>query len=809
MTCTNIPPLLSLFLDGELPREGALDVKAHLAQCAECRTLFEHWKQQGASLRGYLGRHAPGEDFVRRVLDKQPTLQPRAEPLGQRRAGRGALVRWLPAAAAILLASVILNYLFPNRESIGYARVIDPGDLEVLQSSAWVPTAAGEILRPGDWLRNPVPGTAELLWRNATRLMVEAGTLAHIPDRLQQPGEQVILLGGELRSEIQAGGGEFQVRTPAGSVTGTAGGFSIRAGFALLPRMASADPNTVLTGSVVPFSEIEISAGRVKLLTAGGARELEKGARVSFCETTIVAAKAESAPIQASLRLVPDAATPEELSSFLASTPEGLRLRLAASNVSLSKLLEWATGAEVSAQGAILVSGVLDFPINASPEALARAVGKALDLTISCRQEVVRRSVADFRPNQTPVLDWSQGKFAIRNSAAGLMTFELRNVPAGQAFRILRPVIKDLPEISASAEWVPITLQASDLSPADAAAHIASALDLQIETADCRVVVITIASSGLMSPGDGRAGQDPASPAQPGARPGSGYPVIPRDGEPASSTAAPAPLRVAADGVTLTPASTISPSMIWPVWQVLRGGNGVDGYPNPTVSGRSKVDGKVTRKEREYLGLGDLMPLPSPSTHMIWPALGPDDHLGGKAYWVRNFVGLPARTIWDGYDRDGRLLAQVAVYVEASSDGTLLPASDLPGYLGEGGHWETLSDVPLVGSRVDKSGLEMALGSPIASERLPRQYSVPGLWLARLGGQVWLVNPGEDEATVVVALMRNGSAIYTTRLTLAPHGGTVWPDWSSGMGSEFAGSDSLTTLVIRAIRGTVAAGPAK
>jgi hypothetical protein len=67
----------------------------------------------------------------------------------------------------VLAVAVLLAIFFAGRGDVGYARVIDPGELEVLRSATWVRATTGEILHPGDWLRNPVPDAAKIQLHNS------------------------------------------------------------------------------------------------------------------------------------------------------------------------------------------------------------------------------------------------------------------------------------------------------------------------------------------------------------------------------------------------------------------------------------------------------------------------------------------------------------------------------------------------------------------------------------------------------------------------------------------------------------------
>ncbi len=170
MTCTIDPLMLSRFLDRELSPQETDELEGHLSLCENCRALMENWQLQSAFLRDHLSRHRLGDDFVRKVMRAVPA-QPVATGLPVHEGtDRRRIRRWLQAAAAVVITAVTLSLYLSSRNSVGYARVIDPGEMDILQSSDWVRATVGELLHPGDWLRNPVQGAPEIMWRDTCRL---------------------------------------------------------------------------------------------------------------------------------------------------------------------------------------------------------------------------------------------------------------------------------------------------------------------------------------------------------------------------------------------------------------------------------------------------------------------------------------------------------------------------------------------------------------------------------------------------------------------------------------------------------------
>lgn len=212
---------------------------------------------------------------------------------------------------------------------------------------------------------------------------------------------------------------------------------------------------------------------------------------------------------------------------------------------------------------------------------------------------------------------------------------------------------------------------------------------------------------------------------------------------------------------------------------------------------QSVAKGKTSQKKRQFLGIADLFGNPSPSTHLIWPTLELEGALGAEApYLVTNPTHSTARSLWYGYDQAGQLIAQYEILVGGSSTLTLLPNRDLPTFLGAGGHWETYSDLALLGSRDGE--LSNGLGWPANSEGLMRHWAFPSA-LLNLGARLWLVNTDTEPASVMLVMMRNGTAVATESLRLPPHAAVIWPEAGSGAATGL-------TILVSNLEGKAAAG---
>ncbi len=818
MTCSKYPRMLSRLLDGELSPGEIAEAEGHAAQCASCLSLIESWRLQSAHLRRHLRRHALGEDFVRKVCQPAIGDNRHAGRSAAARERRRSLARWLPVAAAILLAAFIASQYYPGREGIGYARVIDPGErLEVLSShsSVWVRTSAGEVLHPGDWMRTPESAAAEILWHDFCRLTLEPGTLARIPDNPQP--DHVILLSGSILSDVRVGEKNFRVLTPAGSVTGSFGRFSVQVrDVALTSLQVEANGAEILSGTVVPVGEVSVRTGSVTVEVPGATSTIAAGQAAAIAESQVTGLNAVRASADASLSIVPQVPAGGTISSTLTRAEGGLYVSLSAVNISLKKLLECATGDRVRMEEEVAVTGSLRFPVESSPESVVSAIGASLQLPVSLRHVKAQLSVAAARQDQLPASGRTTGIFTLEKYTNGTVSFDFQAVPAGRAFQILRSAITDLPELAVEASWTPITSRAQLLNPKEVTAHLSNAMGFQIRSSEAMIRVIEV----------GIASSENGAPAAPIAEPGVRQPRGARTGSVEKNQAeTPGHEESESRSSSTTPRSGLRTSEggsaeLWPSlvpmpagWYVFGGGEWTSGFNRPAASvgdPPSALKGRASPKTREFFGLLEPVAKPAPSRHLVWPLLGVEEAAGREAaYLVTNHWALPAHTSWNGYDRGGQLMVQVAFFVNAGSTASVVPLRDLPASLGEGGHWETTSDLPLVGSRDSGSGDGLLSGLPLASERLPRQWFIPALWISEHSGKLWLVNPGDQETALVLAIMLEERALSAEHLTIPPHGGIMWPGLSFQDNFEALGPGTRAMVVVHALHGALAAGAAR
>lgn len=799
MTCSKYPLMLSRFLDRELSSTEMIEVEGHLPQCEDCRSLQKNWQLQSAVLRDHLSRHRLGDDFVRKVMQAVPAAPPRLAAPAPGAAGRRQLRRWLQAAAAVVLAAVAISLYFSGRNNVGYARVIDPGELEVLQSGDWVRATVGELLHPGDWLRNPVHGAPEIMWKDTCRFTLEAGTLAHIPERQVRTPGQVILMSGSLSSEVQEGSGDFQVSTPAGSVTSSFGRFTVRVTDHALPQLRVAEDGTeTLTGTIVPLGEVRVDNGKAVVQAAQVAREIAAGTTAVFSRSGFSSAVIPTHTVEASLRAVPDMGEGGSIHADITATSESAWIHVEASNISLGKLLAWATASEVRGGDDINVAGYLRFPVYSRPESVASVAAWALGLPISYRQEKGTRTIAVGRLKPMLVPDAVPGEFTFERSPGGRVSFEFRSVPAGQVFRVLRSAAIPLPELSTETNAMSVSIRASRLSPEEIPAWIENALGLELRMADQPTGIIEIGSPGA-SPRSGATA--PALQRAPAPQ------VLPI-GDPSAEESAPHGAGLSVSSESRTPSAVLpmaagmssQTSIARPLWSIIDPRANIAGFfasPVPAGGSQSAAKGKTSPKKLQFFGAAKLLGNFGPSIHLIWPTLELENALGAEAaYLVTNPMNLTAHSTWYGYDQAGQLVAQYEIPLGGSSTLALLPTRDLPSFLGAGGHWETFSNLPLVGAREREFG--NGLGWPAVSEQLNRRWAFPSAAL-NLGARLWLVNPNRETASVVLLMMKNGTAVATEVLHLRPHAGMVWPETGPGIETDI-------TVLVSVSEGTAATG---
>jgi hypothetical protein len=371
--------------------------------------------------------------------------------------------------------------------------------------------------------------------------------------------------------------------------------------------------------------------------------------------------------------------------------------------------------------------------------------------------------------------------FVVRKSPEGRLSYEFRHVSAGQVFNALRSENVSLPQLSAEDQWLPVTIQATDLEPGDVARKVHDDLELVVSESDSNVRVIVVgttaqiqnAALGFDGPGD--LTLDAAGSAQ-DAFAGSGLVARSATGPWGGILASRANLGVARADLPGSGAATVSPS-------------GVVG--GATATATSKISDLPDGTES------------SGSMHLTWPVWNSEQE--SAAYVVSNELNRRVRTIWNGYDATGRLVAQHEVVLEPLTSVTLQPTQDLPDLHSANSHWETLSDGPISGNGEMVVNREVV--SAVESDAMPELWEFsPG----ELGdtGTLWFANPSEQFTRFIVAVSVGDEAIYSQQAFLAPHMGALWslekllaehPE----LGDRLAGS----SILVQAVEGSVAAGP--
>ena len=141
MDCTEARNRLHAYLDQEIDRSGEVDIREHLASCAECQALFDAQSALRSGIRKHADyrhgapRHLAGRIRGRLGIEREPRWQwPR-------------LGRWLPtgaiaAAAAVISWTAALQYAARSPDEMlaeqvisGHARSIVTSQLIQIESS--------------------------------------------------------------------------------------------------------------------------------------------------------------------------------------------------------------------------------------------------------------------------------------------------------------------------------------------------------------------------------------------------------------------------------------------------------------------------------------------------------------------------------------------------------------------------------------------------------------------------------------------------------------------------------------------------
>lgn len=110
--CEDLGPMLSAYLDGELPDEDRKKVEKHLQACHACRQLVSELEMTGSLVKDTLSREVPPEPDLTGVWENIETQVFSRPPLWHRiKSVVGKPVVWLPAAVASAAAAALVFVL--------------------------------------------------------------------------------------------------------------------------------------------------------------------------------------------------------------------------------------------------------------------------------------------------------------------------------------------------------------------------------------------------------------------------------------------------------------------------------------------------------------------------------------------------------------------------------------------------------------------------------------------------------------------------------------------------------------------------
>lgn len=115
--CEDLGPMLSAYLDGELPDEDRKKVEKHLQTCHACRQLVSELEMTGSLVKDTLSREVPPEPDLTGVWENIETQVFPQPPLWQKiKSLVGRPVVWVPAAVASAAAAALVFVLPMSRE---------------------------------------------------------------------------------------------------------------------------------------------------------------------------------------------------------------------------------------------------------------------------------------------------------------------------------------------------------------------------------------------------------------------------------------------------------------------------------------------------------------------------------------------------------------------------------------------------------------------------------------------------------------------------------------------------------------------
>jgi len=217
-------PLLSAWIDRELPSDQLLQVEQHLASCAACKSLVEDMRRLDQQLRAKL---VPPADEVQRLIDSTMSASRRDAVPYRPRPWRTIALAVSSAAAGFLLAVILLPELF-NKPVV--SKVVSSstqptldlpiqlalaiGVVEIEDQGTWKPLATGTKLQAGQRLRTPERSRCELRCADGSEIRLNSNSeiIVHSPRLFH-------LKQGQVWSTVAAATTPFQVKTDQTTVT--------------------------------------------------------------------------------------------------------------------------------------------------------------------------------------------------------------------------------------------------------------------------------------------------------------------------------------------------------------------------------------------------------------------------------------------------------------------------------------------------------------------------------------------------------------------------------------------------------------
>jgi hypothetical protein len=792
MTCPTYYPRLSRLLDGELTLAEQAEVQHHLVRCQDCRRTLENWRLQGLLVRGFFARHSVGEDFVLKIRESTPKV---VGSVAKSRV-RTNLLTWYQVAAVVLLAVLVATLILLPGESLSLAEVLHPGDrLDLLSanSESWMPGEAGARLHKGDWLRNVRISPVQILLRDSSRITLERGALAQLQGSSGDLGNQLFLARGSMISDPYDAWRAFQVGTPAGEITGSGASFGVSVRTLTLPTLTiGSDNSEELRGSVFPLAAVRVKQGSIQVETHSIHRMVSAGNAAIFTPSLFAAGPAAGSYAEITTHLRADAQSGPGngvLSSSLVPTKEGADIALEAEHVPLTRLLESTTGSAVRGGNNLRVSGKLTYPVDTPDGALVSAIAHSLGLELAIREELKRQQTALLteRGSLTST-DRAAGEFVIQKSPQGKISFDFKDVNADEVFRSLRAQQIDLPELALISEDVPITLNATDLKPEEVRSWLQERLQLTLSEEEELIQVVEVVSAAKTDEQSSAAFPVPKT-----VHPQKFFYLTGGGTSPSWVTASPA---------APTAVSGVGERALWSI--ITKDAGSQPQGKAPVVireiepAGASKTANRPAESSEEEWLVGETQS----AGHLVWPVISSGDSGFEEVYFLAQPSDEKRETIWLGYDGSGQLVARVTLEI-ASSSIAVLPSRDLNFRIGDGGHWETLSDTPLAGSmatRIDWNHYDTLYDAVDAGALSDYwEFETP-----LSGSRHFLVNPGEESVDVVLALVRENRIVAAEEVILPSHGSLVW----SGH-SQIPEFYSGARLILKSLNGRVAAGTAR